>query len=265
VNLSQALGVGQDRTMRVMTWNLRTETALEPPHWPDRLEGVVSVIEELGPHVLGTQEASARMLDDLAAHLPSRYGWLGEGRLGARNDEFTAVIYDTARFDLLSWRTWWLSDRTEVPGSTAWGAAYPRTATTVRLRDAGDHTTYTFVNAHLDDVSELARLEGARLLAGSLGHDPSVLLGDFNAEAGASEPHAALLDAGLVDAVAPHVTAATPGTFPALGPVVPGGPRVDWVLTTPDLVSTDARVVDVGGREPVPSDHLPVVVDLERR
>jgi len=30
--------------MRVMTWNLRTETAVEPPHWPDRLAGVVWVI-----------------------------------------------------------------------------------------------------------------------------------------------------------------------------------------------------------------------------
>ncbi len=249
--------------MRVMTWNLRTETALEPPHWPDRLAGVVSVIEEQAPNVLGTQEASARMLDDLAAHLPSRYGWLGEGRLGARNDEFTAIIYDTARFDLLSWHTWWLSDRTEVPGSTAWGAAFPRTATTARLRDAGDGTAYMFVNAHLDHVSEQARVEGARLLGGSLGHDPSVVLGDFNAPARASEPYTTLAQAGLVDAVAPHVTNATPGTFTGLGPAQRGGPHIDWVLTTPDLVSTAAWVVDVTGLDPAPSDHLPVVVDLE--
>ena len=249
--------------MRVATWNLRTDTALDPPHWPERLPVVAGVVEELAPHVLGTQEASARMLDDLAAHLPSRYAWLGEGRLGAHNDEFTAVFYDTARFDLLSWRTWWLSDRPRVPGSVAWGAAYPRTATTVRLRDAGDGTTYTIVNAHLDNVSAPARVEEARLVAESVRRGRSVVVGDFNAPAGSSDAYALLDAAGLVDAVAGHEPPeGVLGTFPGFGPAVAGAARIDWVFTTPDLVATDAQVVDVTRCGVAPSDHLPVVADL---
>jgi endonuclease/exonuclease/phosphatase family metal-dependent hydrolase len=252
-----------DRTVRVATWSLRTDTAVDPPPWPDRLPEVAAVIGDLAPHVLGTQDASAHMLEELDAHLPSRYAWLGEGRLGARSDGFTAVFYDTARFNLLSWRTWWLSDRPRVPGSVGWGAAVPRTATTVRLRDAGDGTAYTFVNTHLDHESTPARVEGARMLVESLRKCPAIVVGDFSAAAGSSDTYTVMVGGGLVDAVEPHAPAGRGlGTFPNFGPAVAGAPRVDWVLTTPDLTSTDACVVDVTGRTVPPSDHLPVVADL---
>ena len=254
--------------MRVVTWNLRTDTAVEPPHWRDRLPVVARTLVGLAPHVIGTQEGSARMLDELAARLPSRWAWVGEGRRGGRTDEFTAVFYDTARLELLTSGTTWLSDRPDVPGTVAWGSAFPRTATTLRVRDRADGTAYTVVNTHLDHVSARARAEGARLIASGLRGGPAIVLGDFNApvdDADDSGPYAVLTAAGLVDAVALHVPEdGSVGTFTDFAAPVVGAPRIDWVLVGGGLVVTAARVVtEVAGSHPHASDHLPVVADVE--
>jgi endonuclease/exonuclease/phosphatase family metal-dependent hydrolase len=253
--------------MRVVTWNLRTDTATEPPHWPARLPEVARVLTDLAPHVIGTQEGSARMLDDLAAGLPDRYAWVGEGRRGGRSDEFTAVFYDTSRLELLASRTTWLSHRPDVPGTFSWGSAFPRTATTVRLHDRVDDTAYTVVNTHLDHVSARARAEGARLIAAALSDGPAIVLGDFNAPADPSDadgPYAVLTGGDLVDAVGLHLPAGGGvGTFTDFADPVVGAPRIDWVLVSRDLEVTAARVVtDVADGEVHPSDHLPVVADV---
>ncbi|WP_404389938.1 endonuclease/exonuclease/phosphatase family protein [Humibacillus xanthopallidus] len=253
--------------MRVVTWNLRTDTAAEPPHWPDRLPEVARVLTDLAPHVIGTQEGSARMLDDLAASLPDRYAWVGEGRRGGHDDEFTAVFYDTSRLELLTSRTTWLSEQPDVAGTLSWGSAFPRTATTLRLRDRADDAAYTVVDTHLDHVSARARAEGARLIAASLPHGPAIVLGDFNAPADPSDPegpYAVLTAAGLGDAVALHLRGGVSvGTFTDFADPVVGAERIDWVLVSRDLEVIAARVVtDVAAGGVHPSDHLPVVADV---
>ena len=257
--------------MRVVTWNLRTDTAVEPPHWPDRLPDVAAVLADLAPHVVGTQEGSAAMLDDLAAALPARYTWVGEGRRGGRQDELTAVLVDTTRLEVLSWATTWLSEQPGVPGSVAWGAAFPRTMTWVRLRDRRTGTAYTVVNTHLDHVSAEARVRAAGLIVAALPDEPTVVLGDFNApaEPGPEGPYAVLLGSGLFDAVALHApTDGSLGTFTDFAEPRVGAPRIDWVLASTGLRVEAARVVADGvlgealddGRHP--SDHLPVVADV---
>lgn len=258
--------------MRVVTWNLRTETAVDPPHWPDRLPDVAAVLTALEPDVIGTQEGSAGMLDELTAALGERWTWVGEGRRGGREDELTAVLVDSSRVELLAWRTSWLSETPDVPASSSWGSAFPRTATTVRLRDRADGTAYIVVNTHLDHVSERARREGASFVAAGVPGRRTVVVGDFNAPADpahASGPYAVLTGAGLVDAVAWVDAGDTSvGTFPDFAAPVVGGDRIDWVLTSPDLEVGSARVVvdgplgDALARGRHPSDHLPVAVDV---
>lgn len=261
--------------MRVVSWNLLTDTATEPPPWPERLPLVTAVLTELAPHAVGTQEGSVAMLDDLAAALGDRWAWVGEGRRGGRDDELTAVLVDTDRLDVRSWRTRWLSPTPEVPASTGWAAAFPRTLTEVHVRDRRDGAAYLLVNTHLDHVSGRARREGARLVAAAAAGAGAVVTGDFNAPADpadAAGPYAALTGAGLVDAVAVHdPDGCSMGSFPALAAPVVGAERIDWVLTSPDLEVTAARVVADGllgaavARGQHASDHLPVVADVRRR
>lgn len=260
--------------MRVVSWNLLTDTATDPPPWAERLPLVVAVLTDLAPHAVGTQEGSVAMLDDLAEALGERWVWVGEGRRGGRDDELTAVLVDTDRLEVRAWRTRWLSPTPEVPASTGWEAAFPRTLTEVHVRDRRDGTAYLLVNTHLDHVSGQARREGARLVAAAAAGGGAVVTGDFNAPADpadAAGPYAVLTATGLVDAVAVHDGDRSVGSFPAFAAPVVGAERIDWVLASPDLEVSAARVVADGvlgaaaARGQHASDHLPVVADVSTR
>ena len=106
--------------LRVATWNLLTEQNEVAPPWPERVEVLARHVGELAPAVLGTQEGSAAMLDDLVGRLPG-YRWVGEGRRGTLQDECTALVYDAAALTVLDVRHRWVSPTPLVPGSVAAG------------------------------------------------------------------------------------------------------------------------------------------------
>jgi endonuclease/exonuclease/phosphatase family metal-dependent hydrolase len=199
------------------------------------------------------------MLDALVTGLPG-YRWVGEGRRGRGRDECSAVVYDGEALTVLDVRNRWLSATPDVPGSMAPDADLPRMATSVRLHHEASGAVFTVLNTHLDHLGARARLVGARQIAGAIGTEPAVVLGDFNAQPG-SEPYRVLTDAGLVDALAPRDR---PGqrraTFTGLDPQETGE-QIDWVLVTPDLEVVDAWVAVPPG-PPYPSDHRPVVADV---
>jgi endonuclease/exonuclease/phosphatase family metal-dependent hydrolase len=243
-----------------MTWNLLTETA-DAPCWRTRIPAAAAYVQELAPAVLGTQEGSRVMLDDLVARLPG-YRWVGEGRRGRGREEHSAVVYDGRVLTLLDLRNRWLSSTPEVPGSVAPDADLPRMLTAARFHDSESGVVFTVVNTHLDHLGPQARLDGAALVAGAGGRGRTVVLGDFNAVTG-SEPYQVLTRSGLVDALEPRDRAARRlRTFTGLDQPEPDeGEQIDWVLVTPDITVTDGWVAEPPG-PPYPSDHRPVVADV---
>jgi endonuclease/exonuclease/phosphatase family metal-dependent hydrolase len=85
---------------------------------------------------------------------------------------------------LLDEGTFWLSNTPEVP-SMHWGNRYIRICSWARLRDTSTGQTLYFYNTHLDNISQVAREKGARLVAEHIHSrehdDPFILTGDFNA------------------------------------------------------------------------------------
>jgi endonuclease/exonuclease/phosphatase family metal-dependent hydrolase len=247
--------------LRVMTWNLLTETATAAPAWRVRAPVVAARVAALAPAVLGTQEGSRSMLDDLVARLPRGYRWVGEGRLGRDRDEHGAVVYDTTALTLLDLRHRWLSPTPECPGSSAPDADLPRMLTSARFHHAVSGAVVTVVNVHLDHLGGRARVDGAAQVAAEV-KGSTVVLGDFNDAAERSDAYRILIGHGLADALAPRDRPARRlRTFTGLDPAAGEGDQIDWVLVTPDLTVTEAWV-DGGRAQPVPSDHRPVVVDL---
>ena len=61
-----------------MTWNVLTETSVDAPPWSVRGPVVAARVADLAPVVLGVQEGSRPMLDDLVSRLPERYRWVGD-------------------------------------------------------------------------------------------------------------------------------------------------------------------------------------------
>lgn len=246
--------------LTVVSYNLRTSRAFDDHPWSIRREPLATLIRELAPTVLGTQEADPDTLADLAGLLPRNYAYLAEGRRGRLSDETTGIFYDSARLTVLDVAHRWLSDTPEVPGSASWGNQLPRMITRVRFVDSVLGTTFVVINVHFDHLSEEARVRSAHWLAGQIAaiEEPVILMGDFNVGT-ATPAYQVLINSGLRDAIREVTTGGPPiGTFGDYRRPDPGSAQIDWILVGPGLGVVDAEIVDrtIDGR--YPSDHLPL-------
>ena len=102
-------------------------------------------------------------MEDLTEGLPE-YGWVGVGRDdGQEAGEFNPVFYRKDKYDLVDSGTFWLSETPELP-SLGWNGGCNRLCTWVILREKATGFTYAHVNTHLDNASEEARVNGAKLV-----------------------------------------------------------------------------------------------------
>ncbi len=152
--------------------------------WPNRKAAVVKMINEEKPAAIGLQEALIDQLQYLDSCLP-QYRRIGVGRDDGKLDgEFMAIYYDTARLELVNYRTRWLSETPEEP-SPGWDAACRRTVTIARFSDRLSDKEFDYFNTHLDHVGKTARAEGAQLIAETAGgyetsDVPAIIGGDMN-------------------------------------------------------------------------------------
>ncbi|MEJ2503362.1 MAG: endonuclease/exonuclease/phosphatase family protein [Gemmatimonadota bacterium] len=251
--------------LRVMTFNIRYGNADDgPDSWPDRRSLVVRTLQDNHPHVLGVQEALRFQLDALATAFPG-LAEVGVGRDdGLEAGEYSAILFDRTRLELLDQGTFWLSETPDVPGSMTWGNRYPRVVTWARFRDGDAGPTFTVVNTHWDHESQNARERSAAAVLGWLAaradDDPVVVMGDFNA--GESNPAFRALvddpDAALRDSFREvHPDASPVGTFHGFSGD-PGGDKIDAVLVSPEWRVLDAEIVRTRSGDRYPSDHFPV-------
>jgi endonuclease/exonuclease/phosphatase family metal-dependent hydrolase len=238
--------------------------------WPLRVEGIVSRIESLRPHLLGVQEVFRPQLDALATALPG-FGEVGVGSLGGERGEYTALLYDRARLELLGGGTFWISEFPETPGSRHFGNVDPRTATWGRFRDLETDMVFVAVNVRLDDVSEPSREMGVevlqdRILSLATAAGSVVLMGDFGSgeEARSYRVIRAASVPDLQDTFRQiHPDATDVGTFHGYGDG-PAEVRRDAILSSPQFRVVNAGIArEPGGDGAHPSDHHPVWAELE--
>jgi endonuclease/exonuclease/phosphatase family metal-dependent hydrolase len=262
--------------LRVMSFNIRYGAAPDGPNaWENRRGLLVETIRAFDPDLLATQECLATQAEFLRSALPE-YGFVGAGRDDGRlAGEMCGIFYRKERFRLEDEGHLWLSETPGVAGSRGWDAALPRIASWIKLRLTADTlSTLCFGDTHFDHVGVQARAQSARLLCGRFAaageSAPVVIGGDFNAPA---EP----------DSAGPYRTLTRPGeagaaafvdSYRALHPAGPeentyhgfsgtrSGPRVDWILASPDLQPVEASIVRTNREEHYPSDHFPVTAVL---
>jgi endonuclease/exonuclease/phosphatase family metal-dependent hydrolase len=252
-------------TLRVMTFNVRLPMASDgPERWEARRDLFVKTIREEHPDVFGTQELYKEQGDYVVSKLPE-YKWFGMGRKGGEGDEHMGVFYRSDELRVLDSGNFWLSDTPDVPGSDSWGTPYPRMVTWARFQRKADGRTFVMFDTHLPyrEQDDAAREKGAALIlkriAGLPPDEPFVLTGDFNTTPD-SKVHAMLTE-HLQDAwlVAPR-RSGPEKTFHDFT----GKPdrRIDWILVRGFKVE-GARTVTTHEGKLYPSDHFPVVADLE--
>ncbi|QHC23066.1 endonuclease/exonuclease/phosphatase family protein [Streptomyces sp. GS7] len=268
-----AYAVGRGRGLRVMTFNLRYASDSRPHSWAERRPVMRSLLRREAPQLLGTQEGLYGQLRDIAEDLGPHYEWVGTGRGGGSRDEFAAIFYDVRRLAPVEYDHFWLSDTPYLIGSTTWGNKVIRMATWVRFRDlrrggSGGGEFYA-LNTHLDHAVQYSRERSAALIKERLGVlDPSlprIVTGDFNVAAHKNPVYEAMLGGGsLLDSWdTADERSAQYGTFHGYRPLVPGGDRVDWILTSPTVRTRRAAINTFSVQGQFASDHLPVQAWVE--
>ena len=92
--------------------------------WSERRSRLVdALLSGVTPDILGFQEVLHGQLGDLAALLGEGYGYVGVGRDdGKEAGEYAPVFWRKKVFELVRWKTVWLSPEPDVPGSKGWDA-----------------------------------------------------------------------------------------------------------------------------------------------
>ena len=263
----------QPAPLTVMSFNIRYGTASDAEHaWPLRRDLAFRVIREHGPVVLGVQEALRFQLDEIGAVLP-HYGEVGVGRTdGVEQGEYSAILYDRNRLEVLDQGTFWLSDTPDVPNSMSWGNRITRIATWARFRDRTTAATFHVFNTHWDHESQPARERSARLLLERMRArrpgDPVLVMGDFNAGEDNIAFRMLLADdetggLRLYDTFrAVHPRALNTGTYHAFAGDRSGA-KIDAILASREWRTLDAAIVLFSENGLYPSDHFPVTATVQ--
>jgi endonuclease/exonuclease/phosphatase family metal-dependent hydrolase len=254
--------------LKLMTFNLRYASQRPPHAWPQRRPVMRQLISLVSPDIFGTQEGLYQQLKDIAADVPE-YSWIGTGRDGGSRGEFMAIFYKKERFEPLEYDHFWLSDTPEVIGSSTWGNTNRRMVTWVRFQDRPTKREFYIVNTHLDHEIEDARQKAAKLIRQRIDklkpEMPLMLIGDFNSAPSSAAYNILTEDKVLIDSwfAAADRRGEQVGTFHDYKGPMPGGTRIDWILTRGNVTTDSTEIITFSKDGEYPSDHFPVVATVK--
>lgn len=278
--------------VRTMTYNIRNshDDRGSENDWAKRRDDLVAVIRAQDPDVIGFQEVLPDQREWLMEQFKD-YVFVGDGRGADRkSDESASIAFRKNRFTAVDKGTFWLSETPDTPGKKGWGAACPRVCSYAILKDKSTGKAFCFANTHTDHVSELAREKGMLLVIERMKvfgkGAPIVFTGDHNCQE--TEAPAIAVSKLLRNAMAVSKTppmgpwrsftgwkwrdwerpAAKALSLPRAERNAPGGDfgsRIDYIYVSPGVKVRSCRTVSTPrpGRNLYPSDHFPVVADVE--
>lgn len=251
----------------VATYNLRLDTEQDKLNqWKYRAPHVTALIRFHGFDIFGTQEGFKHQLEAIKADL-ANFDYIGVGRDdGHEKGEYSAIFYDTTRFEAVKQGTFWLSENTQSPNK-GWDAALPRICTWGLFRDKQTDFLFFLFNTHFDHVGIEARKQSARLIvakAKELGEGtPMIITGDFNVDQH-DESYDVLNSGGKVKdayelAEYPY---APNGTFNAFNITKVDHRRIDHIFLSPPFKVLKYGILTDSYDGKLPSDHFPVLVKV---
>ena len=217
--------VAQAKSVKVVSFNIVVSNHETENGWNIRKGAIANFLMEEQPDVVGLQEATYMQIQYLLAGMPdySLYGVSRDtGTKGGRG-EYSAIIYNRERYNLVASGEFWLSPTPERP-SRSWndevqsriephpGAMkHNRICTWVRLQDKSSKKEFFYFNTHLEfgyhadqNLGQTAREKGLALIVEKMQElvpegMPVILSGDMNQMA-ANRCFAPLYDFGMKSA-----------------------------------------------------------------
>jgi endonuclease/exonuclease/phosphatase family metal-dependent hydrolase len=259
--------------LNVLTFNIRYNNAGDSLNaWPYRKDHAASQVLFHQAHIVGIQEALYGQMQDMQERLPG-YKYIGVGRDdGKQKGEFSSIFIDTTRLQVINWQTFWLAEKTDVPGIKGWDAAITRIVTWAKVKDRKTKKSFFIFNTHFDHMGQVARKESAKLLIQKVkeiaGSAPVIVTGDFNAKPD-DEPIMVIMDKSnplhLTDSKEisrmPHY--GPTGTFNAFRSKETDDKPIDYIFIKNGVQVLQHATFSQTWQGRFSSDHFPVFARLQ--
>ena len=231
--------------------------------WTKRKKLVRDEIAKYDPDTFGLQEAHYRWMNYLCKELGDTYDYVGVGRdNGKRQGEFSPVFYKKDKYEVIEKGNFWLSETPEIPGK-GWDAACVRICSYAVLKDKKTGEKFAHFNTHLDHVGDVARSEGAKLIADRADMFkgiPTIVTGDFNVNP-QSGAYKTITAAGFEDARTLDANANDVKTYNGFGENEPE--MIDFVFVKYGFKVKSCNTLTDKADGRYISDHYPVLAELE--
>lgn len=245
--------------MKIVTFNIRCDCEPETLNaFQNRKKYIQDRILKENADIIGFQEMLPHMAAWLQEALPSYYV-LSCGREQHFDGEAMTIAFHRDRFNLLGYRTFWLSDAENVPGSRfAEQSVWPRICSVADLQARENGRCFTLFNTHLDHEYESARLKGIqKVLKAAEGNPfPVLLTGDFNAHP--DDDVMAAVEAARIPLT--DVTADVGATFHDYGKTEE---KIDYIYVGKEFCCTGVKKWTDCHEGVFLSDHYPVCAEIE--
>jgi len=186
---------------------------------------------------------------------------------GKTEGEFSALFYNSKKFNLIENSSFWLSDTPDIP-SKGWDASLNRICTYGLFEDRATNKKLWLFNTHFDHQGVQARSNSTRLIIEKINelneaNYPVVFMGDLNLEP--ENEAIQYLSKKLVDTKTSNskVTFGPEGTFNGFKFDKPVTRRIDYIFVSKKNVEVVKYAVLSDSKDlRYPSDHLPVYAEI---
>lgn len=254
--------------MKVMTFNIRYLNRIDGINiWDNRKDLVAEVVKNYQPDILALQEATHTQMMDLGKRLAG-YEWVGKGRNdGQEKGEYAPVFYDSTQFSVQEFKTIWLSETPEVPGSVSWDAGQTRIMTHVVFERLAHEDKFAFINTHYDNEGSYARFRSSQLIiqqANKVDDLPIIITGDFNCTEDTNE-YKVLLSSGIlhdsryISILSPSGPLMTTNGFGKFNEEK----AIDHIFVNNKMEINSHDTITYKPCDTYPSDHYPLLCDMD--
>ena len=251
-------------SVRVMSFNVRC-TNVGARSMRDRVPDVVATVLNGLPDSMGVQEATPEWIDTLNEELSDKYAYVGEGRDGGHDGEYSAVFYLKDKYKVIDSGTFWLSE-TPDKVSFGWDAVCRRICTWAILENKENGERYIHMNSHFDHVGEEARSQSIKMIvekSKEYKDIPAVFTADMNVPEG-SKNYKEIADNSIFrDTKYLAQNADIYVTYHDRYPEKDDAGVIDYCFANKGFEVINYGVVTESPSEYYVSDHFPLYTDLK--
>ena len=251
-----------------MSYNIRYDNKNDRENWwGNRKNELVQMLDYYHPNFIGIQEGLNHQVKFIDQKI-KQYTYIGVGRdNGKEKGEYTAIFYDSTKFELLTSNTFWLSE-TPDKVSIGWDASMERICTYGVFKNKNSNAIIYVFNAHFDHRGKESRKESAQLILKkiielNINKKRIIVMGDFNCIPD-DEPiliFKSLLGDGKIKSKKGFY--GPQGTFSGFDHLLIMEKRIDYIFTKNIEVLSYRHLDDRRKNNLCISDHLPILIEID--